>query len=58
MKTKWMAVMVLAAVLAGCAATDVPKRTVGERWNGGVWNSVLGYHGPDNAMAAPAGPSQ
>jgi hypothetical protein len=39
----------MVALLAGCAAP--PTHTArAEPWNGGVWNSVLGYHGPGNAI--------
>jgi len=38
----------LAALLAGCAGTQDD----GGRWDGGTWNSVLGYHGPTSAQIA------
>jgi hypothetical protein len=49
--------LALAALLSGCANT--PARTATPRsahWNDGVWNSVLGYHGPANTMADAGGP--
>ena len=51
MRSKWIALLALAALLSACAATptDVSKN---EPWNGGIWNSVLGYVGPNNVMVA------
>lgn len=50
---RWIAVLAAVAALAGCATAPQPPQQ--HVWNGGVWNSVLGYHGPANAMnvAAP-----
>lgn len=52
MLMKCIALAGLAALLAACSSTPT---AVAEHqpWNGGTWNSVLGYHGPTNAMAAP-----
>ena len=47
MKKRWMAWIAL-ALLAGCAMTQEPSGP--HAWDGGIWNSVLGYHGPDNAI--------
>jgi hypothetical protein len=52
---KWIAVLGMAAMLGACSHAPVTQQTaqVAEAqhpWNGGVWNSVLGYHGPDNLM--------
>ena len=46
--------LALAALLSGCASTTTTHEHA--RWNGGVWNSVLGYHGPANTMADAGGP--
>lgn len=35
------------ALVAGCATLQDGSPHV---WNGGIWNSMLGYHGPDNAV--------
>ncbi len=43
----WIAVLALAAVLSACAEAPGQER---EPWNGGVWNSVLGYVGPYNVI--------
>lgn len=52
------ALAALAALLAGCAGVPPTTATASlQRWDGGVWNSVLGYHGPANAMAGAGGPS-
>lgn len=49
MRCKWIVVAAAAALLTACAAP--PERTAQrEPWNGGVWNSVLGYVGPANVM--------
>ncbi len=44
---RWIALAGLAALLAGCAQAPEQGR---EPWNGGVWNSVLGYVGPYNVI--------
>lgn len=49
MMKKWMAVLGIAAALAACAHPPTGA-SVHEPWNGGIWNSVLGYHGPYNVM--------
>lgn len=49
----YAAVVVLAA-LAGCASPPVVMQSPDARWDGGVWNSVLGYHGPTNVLVAGA----
>ena len=58
---KWIAIASACAALAavaGCGATPpVHAGMDGGRWDGGVWNSVLGYHGPSNATIA-GGPSR
>jgi hypothetical protein len=43
----WIAVLAMAALLAGCAQ---PVGHEAEPWNGGTWNSVLGYVGPYNVI--------
>jgi hypothetical protein len=44
MLTQWIALLGLAA-LAACSAPPT-RSTANEPWNGGIWNSVLGYVGP------------
>jgi hypothetical protein len=44
---KWIALVGLIALLGACAH---PAGQAPEPWNGGIWNSVLGYHGPASAM--------
>ena len=51
---KWMAILGAAAVLAACSHGPAQRQASAEPWNGGTWNSVLGYHGPDNAMVISA----
>ena len=48
---KWIAILGLAATLAACSHAPAQSQAQVEAtpWNGGIWNSVLGYHGPDNA---------
>lgn len=48
---KWIAIVGLAATLAACSHAPAQSQAQAEAtpWNGGIWNSVLGYHGPDNA---------
>ena len=49
MQSKWIALAALVALLSACAAPPV-HTTENEPWNGGIWNSVLGYIGPNNVM--------
>lgn len=56
MRSKWIALSGVVALLAACAHPAGPQQAK-EPWNGGTWNSVLGYHGPANAMVA-GGPSR
>jgi hypothetical protein len=51
MTTRIVLAAALLAALAGCAT----QRNEAYAWNGGTWNSTLGYHGPTNTMA-PVGP--
>ena len=52
-QASWIAALAaLLAALSGCATHED-----GGRWNGGTWNSVLGYHGPANSTVA-GGPSK
>jgi hypothetical protein len=56
----WKSSMALAAVivaLAGCTHTPADPAAPQRAWNDGIWNSVLGYHGPANAAVA-GGPSR
>lgn len=47
----------LAAALAGCAGPATTEvAATATPWNGGTWNSVLGYHGPTNARDMAGGP--
>ena len=46
--------LALVAALSGCASTHPTGKSA--HWNDGVWNSVLGYHGPANTMADAGGP--
>lgn len=51
--SKWIALLGLAAMLAACS--HGPERQAqAQPWNGGTWNSVLGYHGPASAMLVNA----
>jgi starvation-inducible outer membrane lipoprotein len=52
MLSKWIALLGLAAMLAACS-TPPTRTTQNEPWNGGIWNSVLGYVGPANQMVVP-----
>lgn len=48
---RWIAILGVVALLSACA-TPPTYMTSNEPWNGGIWNSVLGYHGPNNATVA------
>ncbi len=48
---KWMSLLALAAMLTACANAPTQEAKVKQPWNGGTWNSVLGYVGPDTIMA-------
>lgn len=55
MLKRWMALLGVVALLAACAH-PVNEQYVQEPWNGGTWNTVLGYLGPYNTMdRSPAG---
>jgi hypothetical protein len=46
---KWIVLLATAALLSACAtAPDRPEER--RVWNGGIWNSTLGYIGPANVM--------
>jgi hypothetical protein len=51
---RWIALLSLAAALAGCAHAPAPPTAQtawnDAAWNDGIWNSVLGYLGPASAM--------
>jgi hypothetical protein len=49
MSSKWIVLLALSAALAGCATAPGPVAQK-QPWNGGIWNSVLGYVGPNNVM--------
>jgi starvation-inducible outer membrane lipoprotein len=51
MRSKWIALLALSAALAACAtAPETVAQKQPQPWNGGIWNSVLGYVGPNNVM--------
>lgn len=58
MKNITLITIACAAALLGACTTPPPKATAAQSegtsparsWNGGIWNSVLGYHGPSNTM--------
>lgn len=47
--TRWITLLGVVAALAGCGNLPPAHSTDHARWDGGIWNSVLGYHGPANA---------
>lgn len=49
MRRKWIALLGMVVLLSACAApaTQSAQR---QPWNGGIWNSALGYVGPANVM--------
>lgn len=51
--SKWIALLGLAAALAACSHQPAHHASA-QPWNGGTWNSVLGYHGPANAAVVNA----
>ena len=54
---RWIALLAVALAVVGCAGTPpVHTAAADSQWNGGTWNSVLGYHGPANAVVV-GGPS-
>lgn len=56
MLKKWITLLGAAALLSACAQAPAGRQAAAQPWNGGTWNSVLGYVGPANAMVA-GGPS-
>lgn len=53
MLSKSLVLAGLVALLSACAQVPtVSSQAPLQRWDGGVWNSVLGYHGPANATVA------
>jgi hypothetical protein len=57
MSTRWIALLAVAFALGGCAsAPPAHVASADAHWNDGIWNSVLGYHGPANAVVT-GGPS-
>lgn len=58
MITRWIAIFIASVSLAACASSPPTQAAAGDPvWNGGIWNSVLGYHGPANGTVS-GGPSQ
>ena len=55
---RWIALLAAAVALAGCAHAPATQHVAAadSQWDGGIWNSVLGYHGPANAVVV-GGPS-
>ena len=49
---RWFAILGVVALLSACAAPPPTYATRNEPWNGGLWNSMLGYHGPTNTTVA------
>jgi hypothetical protein len=53
---RWIALLSLAGTLAACAHAPAPAPQLAQAswdevaWNGGIWNSVLGYVGPASSM--------
>jgi hypothetical protein len=56
MTARYIVLLGLAAALAGCAFAPASPADQGA-WNDGIWNSVLGYHGPASAMVV-GGPAR
>ncbi len=53
MMTRWIAILIASASLAACASSPPSQGAANEQvWNGGIWNSVLGYHGPANGTVS------
>ena len=56
-KITWILLLAASAALSACAhapaSNAAPQQQA--RWNGGVWNSVLGYQGPANTMSPQVG---
>ena len=51
MLIRWIALVAVALALAGCAGSPQLQHTAADSaWNGGIWNSVLGYVGPASSM--------
>ena len=57
MKSRWIVALGLAALLGGCAFAPRTDSVAADRtWNDGIWNSVMGYHGPANTIALSPSP--
>ena len=54
MNARVFALACLATLLTACSGAPVRG---GTQWNEGLWNSVMGYHGPANSMGAADGPN-
>ena len=58
MIVRWIAICIAAASLTACASSPPTHVAAADPvWNGGIWNSMLGYHGPANANVS-GGPSR
>ena len=54
MNRRLLALACLAALLTACSSAPVRGTA---QWNEGLWNSVMGYHGPANSMGQADGPN-
>jgi hypothetical protein len=54
MISRWIVLLGFATLLSACASPRSEQQAM-EPWNGGIWNSVLGYVGPYNQMGGSPG---
>ena len=57
MNKRLLAAACMALLLSACAGAPERAASTAPPWNSGVWNSVMGYHGPANAMGSADGPN-